>query len=186
MTNSVALSSSVSLRRLEAGDAPALLEAYLRSRDHLRRFEPVRPESFWTLQGQQDRLDSMLKRQAEGDVVGFAMFRDHQVLGCITVNNIVRGPFLSAHLGYWVHVDEVGQGLASATVAAVCRIADGELGLHRLEASTLLTNVASQRVLAKNGFEEFGLCRRYLHINGTWGDSLIFQRILNDRPPLVT
>jgi ribosomal-protein-alanine N-acetyltransferase len=52
----------------------------------------------------------------------------------------------------------------------------GSLGLHRLEAGTLVDNPASQRVLEKNGFELVGLARNYLHIGGEWRDHLLYQR----------
>jgi ribosomal-protein-alanine N-acetyltransferase len=51
-----------------------------------------------------------------------------------------------------------------------------ELDLHRLEAGTLVDNLASQRVLTKNGFERIGLARNYLHISGAWRDHVLFQR----------
>lgn len=183
MIGSASLPGDVLLRPLEVGDAPALLDAYIRSRDHLRPFDPVRPDSFWTLAGQQSRLDGMVRQMTEGGLLACAMLRDGRVLGCATLNAIVFGPFCSAGLGYWVDPAEVGRGLASAAVAALCRIADQELGLHRIQASTSRLNLASQRVLAKNGFEQCGTAPKYLHVNGGWQDSHLFQRILNDRPP---
>nr|WP_315850337.1 GNAT family protein [Arthrobacter woluwensis] len=51
------------------------------------------------------------------------------------------------------------------------------LGLHRLEAGTLLHNTASQRVLLKNGFTVFGTAPRYLRIQGRWQDHRLFQRL---------
>ena len=182
---SVSLPGGVLLRPLVAGDAAALLDAYLHSREHLLPFEPVRPASFWTLAGQQARLDTMVQQMAQGGQLACAMLRDGRVLGCATLNTIVLGPFCSANLGYWVVHSEVGRGLASAAVAALCRIADQQIGLHRIQASTSPDNVASQRVLAKNGFDQFGTAPHYLHINGRWQDSHLFQRILNDRPPDV-
>ncbi|WP_326554248.1 GNAT family N-acetyltransferase [Micromonospora sp. NBC_01813] len=180
---SVSLPGGVLLRPMVVGDAAALLDAYLSSREHLRPFEPVRPASFWTLAGQQARLDTMVAETAQGRQLACVMLRDGRVLGCATLNTIVRGPFCSADLGYWVVHSEVGRGLASAAAAALCRIADQEMGLHRIQASTNPDNLASQRVLAKNGFEQFGTARNYLHINGRWRDAHLFQRILNDRPP---
>jgi ribosomal-protein-alanine N-acetyltransferase len=53
------------------------------------------------------------------------------------------------------------------------------LGLHRLEAGTLVRNVRSQRVLEKNGFVRFGLAPRFLRIAGQWQDHVLFQ-LLND------
>jgi ribosomal-protein-alanine N-acetyltransferase len=180
----VTLPGGAILRPLETGDAPALLEAYLRNRAHLRRFDPARPDDFWTLAGQTSRLNLQLEQQQAGTLLATAIFRDGQILGCGTLNTIVRGVLCSTSLGYWVDAEMLRQGLASATVDALCRVADQELGLHRVSASTALTNLASQGVLAKNGFEKYGLAPRYLYINGSWQDSLLFQRILNDRPSL--
>lgn len=76
-----------------------------------------------------------------------------------------------------------GQGTGDGAVEEVCRIAREELGLHRVEAGTLVDNTASQRVLAKAGFEQYGTAPKYLHINGAWRDHRLFQRLLHDDPP---
>ena len=183
MIASAVLPGGVLLRPLNSGDAPALLDAYVRNREHLRPFDPERPDSFWTLDGQRRRLDSLMQQQEEGTLLACAMQRDDLVVGCASLNTIAFGPLCSANLGYWVDVAEVGRGLASAAVGALCRFADRDLGLHRVQASTNRANVASQRVLTKNGFEHFGTARNYLYINGRWQDSHLFERILNGRPP---
>ena len=46
----------------------------------------------------------------------------------------------------------------------------GRVGLHRLEATVRPENLASLRVLAKLGFREEGLFRRYLDVDGAWRD----------------
>lgn len=183
MIASAVLPGGVLLRPLNSGDAPALLDAYVRNREHLRPFDPERPDSFWTLDGQRRRLDSLMQQQEEGTLLACAMQRGDLVVGCASLNTIAFGPLCSANLGYWVDVAEVGRGLASAAVGALCRFADRDLGLHRVQASTNRANVASQRVLTKNGFEQFGTARNYLYINGRWQDSHLFERILNGRPP---
>ncbi|TJZ58817.1 GNAT family N-acetyltransferase [Streptomyces piniterrae] len=105
------------------------------------------------------------------------------IVGAITLSDIALGPFRSAGVGYWIAADHVGHGLATAAVNQVCATADRALGLHRLEAGTLVDNVASQRVLAKCGFTPYGTAAHYLHINGAWRDHRLFQKILNDRRP---
>ena len=90
-------------------------------------------------------------------------------------NSVVRWSFQSASVGYWVAQECNGRGIATRAVAAAKRIAAGELGLHRLEASTLLDNAASQRVLAKNGFVQFGVAPDYLRIAGRWQPHALFQ-----------
>jgi ribosomal-protein-alanine N-acetyltransferase len=88
----------------------------------------------------------------------------------------VYGFFRSASVGYWVAEDRNAKGLATAAVGELVTRAFGELGLHRLEAGTLVDNIASQRVLEKNDFDRIGLARRYLLIAGEWRDHILFQR----------
>jgi ribosomal-protein-alanine N-acetyltransferase len=95
----------------------------------------------------------------------------------MSVSNVVRGVFQSANLGYWVAEGVNGCGVGTRAVGEVCRWAFGDGGLHRLEAGTLLDNLASQRVLEKNGFERIGVARNYLHIAGNWRDHMLFQRL---------
>jgi [ribosomal protein S5]-alanine N-acetyltransferase len=94
----------------------------------------------------------------------------------VTLSNIVLGPLQSATLGYWVAERVNGRGLATRAVREVSGNAFEDLGLHRLEAATLVDNAPSQRVLEKNGFERIGLARRYLQLAGEWRDHLLFQR----------
>ncbi len=58
-----------------------------------------------------------------------------------------------------------------------------ELGLHRLEAACLPTNIPSQRLLRRTGFTEEGFARAYLKINGRWEDHLLFAMVSTDPRP---
>jgi ribosomal-protein-alanine N-acetyltransferase len=91
----------------------------------------------------------------------------------------VRGPLQSAIVSYWMDEGHTRRGLASAALAEVVDFAFGELELHRLEAGTLVDNVASQRVLEKNAFERFGLAKRFLLIAGEWRDHVLFERLVD-------
>ena len=132
-------------------------------------FDPVRPEEFFTLEAQTE-----VARNADG--LKFAILDDGELAGVITLSNVVYDAFRSANLGYWVDAKRHGRGLATRAVAAVVEHAFAKLDLHRLQAGTLVDNVASQRVLEKNRFELIGLARNYLHIGGDWRDHLLFQR----------
>jgi [ribosomal protein S5]-alanine N-acetyltransferase len=94
----------------------------------------------------------------------------------ISLTNLVYGPLCSANVGYWVDERQNGKGLATRAVAAIVGVAFAELDLHRVEAGTLVENVASQRVLEKNGFERIGIAHRYLKIAGEWRDHVLYQR----------
>ncbi|MFD7444162.1 GNAT family N-acetyltransferase [Streptomyces sp. NPDC059909] len=158
--------------------APAVAEALMRNRAYMKPWEPWRPESYYTAQAQAARLAEPAARR-------WQLVDGERVVGQATLSGIALGPFRSASLGYWVDAEYAGRGLATRLVEEVCRAAREELGLHRIEAGTVLTNAASQRVLAKAGFEEIGMAPRYLHIDGEWRDHRLFQRILHNDPPPV-
>ncbi|MGP3964416.1 GNAT family N-acetyltransferase [Nonomuraea sp. 3N208] len=182
MIEAVSLTDDVVLRLATEKDSEALHRAYVRNRDHLRPWEPRRPEEFFTRPGQRRRLEDVLEQQAKGRAVPWVFADGEEIVGRMTLSNIVRGPWLSADLGYWTDARYTGRGLATRAVTEVCRMADQDIGLHRIAASTLLHNAASQSVLLKCGFEPYGDAPRYLEIDGKWQDHRLFQRILNDRP----
>ncbi|MEU2248835.1 GNAT family protein [Streptomyces sp. NPDC019224] len=171
------------LRPTTMADAASRAEALTRSRAYMRPWEPVRPESFYTAEGQRERLAALLADREAGRVMPWVLSdAEDRVVGGFNLNAIALGPFRSASLGYWVDVEYAGRGLATAAVRRICELARDGLRLHRIEAGTVLHNTASQRVLAKCGFEEFGMAPRYLHIDGEWRDHRLFQRILHDGP----
>ncbi|MFE8013984.1 GNAT family N-acetyltransferase [Streptomyces antibioticus] len=171
------------MRPLAEEDAGGLCRAYMRNREHLRPWEPRRPESFYTDRGQAERVRGQLEERAAGGMVPWVLTRGREVVGAVTLSDVVLGPFRSAHLGYWIDAECVGRGLAVAAVRVACRVADEQVGLHRIEAGTMIANQASQRVLAKCGFDVIGTAPQYLHIDGEWRDHVLFQRILHRRPP---
>ncbi|MFE4174989.1 GNAT family N-acetyltransferase [Streptomyces sp. NPDC056909] len=168
--------SSIRLRPSGPDDAGSVAEALARNRAHLRPWDPHRPADYFTARFQAERLaDPSARRWLLADGT--------RVVGEATLSSIALGAFRNAILGYWIDAAYLNRGLATRAVEEVCRAARDELGLHRVEASTLLANAASQRVLRKCGFELFGTAPLYLHIDGEWRDHHLFQRILHNGPP---
>jgi ribosomal-protein-alanine N-acetyltransferase len=176
--NSIALVGTVRVRVLRRSDAGRLADAYLRNRDHLAPWEPLRAEDFFTADGQAASIESKLGLFIAGSDVPWVLLDGPRLVGVMNLSGIVRGPFLSAHLGYWVDQDLTGRGIGSAALEFAVESAHTELGLHRLQAATLPHNAASQRILKRAGFEEIGLAPSYLQIAGSWQDHVLFQRIL--------
>lgn len=165
---------------MRVDDAAALAAVLVRSRDALAPWEPVRPRSYFTVEGQRRGLGDALDLHAHGGSYPGLVLVDGTPAGRVNLNNVVRGAFESADLGYWVDVAHQGRGVATAAVRAVLAVAFDELGLHRVQAGTLVHNHASRRVLAKNGFAEIGLAPRYVRIAGRWQDHLLHQRLTDD------
>ncbi|MGB9034277.1 GNAT family N-acetyltransferase [Arthrobacter sp. UCD-GKA] len=168
------------MRLLRSSDGPALAAAYVRNREYLSPWEPVRPEEYYTEAWQAADIARRLAAEKSGEGYPLGLFFDDTLVGRFNVAGIVRGPFQSAGLGYWVDSAYAGRGLASAAVQVIVETARDELGLHRLEASTLLHNAGSQRVLLKAGFRLIGMAPRYLQIAGEWQDHNLYQVVLHD------
>jgi len=168
----------LTLRPLEFEDAGPLAAAYARNRDHLAPWEPQRSDEFFSEAGQAKDVAIKLNLFAAGYEVPWVLTAGQRIIGRITLSGLVRGPFLSANMGYWIDQEFTGKGLASASVGHVLAMAADELGLHRVQAATLVQNMASQTVLKRSGFERIGMAPDYLQIAGEWQDHVLFQRIL--------
>lgn len=164
------------VRPLERKDIPALARLTRANREFLAPTSPLRPDEHFTDEGQERAVLESLQGAENGTALPLVIVnRDGNLIGTLNINSIIRGAFQSASIGYWVSQHCNGQGIASAAVAAVKRIASDQLGLHRLQAETLVNNQASQRVLLKNGFIQYGQAPEYLKIAGRWEDHLLFQ-----------
>jgi ribosomal-protein-alanine N-acetyltransferase len=163
-------------RPLTPDDAPVLARLVRENRDFLAPWEPDRGEKWFTTHGQRDEIRAKLEQFELGLGLPRVVLDDSgEVVGRITLNNIVRGAFQSCSVGYWVSAAANGRGLATAAVGEMVRIAFDELRLHRVEAGTLVHNGASRRVLERNGFTRYGLAPQYLRIAGRWQDHVLFQ-----------
>lgn len=168
-------------RLVATSDAEALADVLTRNRDEMARFEPVRPEIYFSPRGQAAIIQDALRRFEAGvSVPRVVLSPDGDVVGRINLNEIVRGPSLKGVLGYYVDQLHQGQGLATAAVAEVMALGFGRHGLHRIEAGTRVDNVGSRRVLQKCGFIEFGIARDYLRLAGVWHDHVLYERLASD------
>jgi ribosomal-protein-alanine N-acetyltransferase len=168
------------LAPLEPPDVGQLVRFYREQRTFLEPYSPWQPGAFFTLEGQRRRLEQSQWLRSEDRRYEFKMLLAGELVGTISVSNVVRGVFQSASIGYSVAEQHNGRGIASRAVGLVTEWAFGECGLHRLEAGTLLDNAASQRVLARNGYHLIGISRRHLEIAGSWRDHVLFARTVED------
>ena len=166
------------VRVLTPSDAAELAELYRANLGFLAPWEPVRPDSYYTPAGQRASIEIALDQYDRGEAIPWGIVgAAGELVGRLNLSGVVRGAFLSGNLGYWVAEGSNGHGYATRAVSAAAGIAFGELGLHRVQAATLVHNERSQRVLTKAGFIRFGLAPRYLQIAGRWQDHVMFQRL---------
>jgi len=158
------LKARVIIRTPTSGDGPAFLSAVHRSRPFHNPWvsPPATPKAF----------ASYAQRAVSESHRGFLIIHrpTGDLVGVINVNNLIRGSFRSAFLGYYGFLPHLGQGLMYEGMQLVLRHAFRTLKLHRVEANIQPTNRPSLALVRKCGFVREGFSRRYLKICGRWKD----------------
>ncbi|MBV8594257.1 MAG: GNAT family N-acetyltransferase, partial [Caulobacteraceae bacterium] len=142
---------SVRLRPHRGGDFAEWAELRARSRAFLQPWEPTWPADDLGRSAYRRRLAAYAQDMERGVAFPFLVFRasDGAMVGGVTLSNVRRGVAQMASLGYWVGAPFARQGHTLAAVGAVTRFAFERLGLHRVEAACLPTNVASRALLLR-------------------------------------
>lgn len=169
---------NIVVKTLTPDCAKELAEYYLRNKKHLQSFEPNRDNSFYTEEVQGDILRESYRQYLNGTTVELGIYKNNMLIGKAKLSNIVYGIFKNGILGYSIDKEEQGKGFMKEAVNLILEYAKEELELHRIEASVLVDNKRSKGVLLGCGFNECGLNKNYLFINGKWRDHLTYYKIL--------
>ncbi|MBU2862473.1 GNAT family N-acetyltransferase [Reinekea forsetii] len=88
--------------------------------------------------------------QREAIVLAIQLDQSSDIIGAISITQI-KGE--SGNLGYWLGVPFWGQGLCTEAASSLIDFGFNELGLNLIIARHLPENMASGKVMTKNGFE---------------------------------
>lgn len=110
-------------------------------------------------------LDSMIARQHSG--LDFLIERDGQVIG-------KAGFFTAPDIGYILHPDHWGQGLAREAVMAVLDRLFALTDHDEATADVDPDNAASIRLLESLGFRRTGFAERTWNVGGEWKNSFFY------------
>ncbi len=111
-------------------------------------------------------LDSMIAGNAAGSD-DFVIERDGVVIG-------KAGFWRLPDVGYILHPDHWGQGLAAEAVGAAVDHVFTKRAVEALTADVDPANAASIRLLERLGFVQTGFAERTWNVGGEWKDSLYF------------
>lgn len=152
------------------------------SRGFLVPWEPTWPTDALSRAAFRRRQRHIALEWHEDSGYSFLIFRreDDKLVGGVTLSNVRRGIAQAASLGYWIGGPYANQGYMTAALQCLLPFAFDRLGLHRVEAACLPHNTASRTLLEKMGFQEEGLARRYLRINGSWQDHVVYALLRDD------
>lgn len=162
------------LRPLRTDDFGAWSEVRTRCSSWLKVWEPHRsersPDPVSDVHAFTSRCNARDRERQLGTGFAYAMFLDGRFVGEINVSNAQRGPFQSAHVGYWVDEQCAGLGFVPEGLVAVFGDIFDRIVLHRLEIAIIPRNTRSVRVVEKLGIRFEGVAERFLEIDGKWED----------------
>jgi ribosomal-protein-alanine N-acetyltransferase len=156
--------------------AAVQLAYYKRNQAHLAPWEPLWPSDFLTLaywESAGRRAIDDAREDWAHRCIAFPRGDFSRMVASVNLNNVVRGVFAAAHLGYSVDAQEQGRGIGGEAVSAVVQYAFEHLRLHRIMANYQPTNERSARLLRRLGFVPEGYARDYLYIAGAWRDHVL-------------
>lgn len=159
---------AVALRPPEPEDREAFIAAMVESAELHRPWvtPPVTAPEFdaWlTRAGRADFDANLAIRPEDGEIVGY-----------FNISQIIRGPLLSAFLGYGGVARWSGAGYMTAALRLVLERTFTDLALHRIEANVQPGNARSIALVERCGFVREGFSERYLKIGGHWRDHVRF------------
>ncbi len=163
----------VTLRPYHRSDARVWSEVRRANEQWLAPWEPTPPGSWSELNAPSAFryvLRELRRSGRTGEAMPFAVCYSGQLVGQLSIGNIVRRAFCSGYAGYWVDHRVAGKGIIPTALALVVDHAFHAGGLHRIEVNIRPENTASRRVVEKLGFREEAYHPRYLHIDGAWRD----------------
>lgn len=136
------------IERLRPDHAAALLTFEQENRAYFATTIPDRGDDYFTHFA--ERHEALLAEQATGVCHFHLIVGDAGVvLGRVNLVDAANG---EAELGFRIAEKAAGQGLATASVRKVARLAATTYRLNSLRASASATNTGSQKVLTRTGF----------------------------------
>lgn len=158
----------------------SLLLKYERSnRKHLSNWEPLRSENYFTGESVQSRVKLNFEKFRSGSSIPLVALDKtrSKIVGTCYFSNIVHGVFQACHLGYSINEEDEGKGLMLEILKESIDYVFSNLDLHRVMANYMPSNIRSEKLLTRLGFEKEGFANSYLQIAGTWQDHVLTSKI---------
>ena len=142
------------------------------------KYEPIDIKAAKTLVYYEKLLEVEQEMFLAKEAIRFYLFEKYnpfQIVGTVSFREISFAPYrLSAKIGYKIDHRFRRRGYATEAITAACHAMFVEEKLHRIEATVLPDNTASQRLLEGLGFAFEGRLRDEIRLNGQWRDHLVY------------
>ena len=174
---------AITLRPWRADDAAAVADAC--DDEDVARWMPLMPHPY-TLADGEEWVGDAARKWHEERWANFAAedAATGALLGSCGLR--IETQHERGEIGYLVHRDHRGRGVAAACVALLSDWAFDELGLGRIEIRADARNVASRRTAVAAGYRYEGVLRRAMTVGDERVDDVLFSLVPGDPRPWHT
>ncbi|OOE85595.1 hypothetical protein BZG73_08185 [Salinivibrio siamensis] len=166
------------IRPLILADTDLLFHFEQQNRAYFETYIESRGEAFYRRASVYDHICELLALHQKGQHVSMLITdAEGQLLGRVNISQI-DAVSASGSLGYRIAEQHTGKGVASRAVKYALEIAR-EHGLVTLNAMASTTNIASQMVLERNGFNLCDKKFNVAHVAGEVIDCLCYRNTLS-------
>jgi len=162
-----------------AADGGALRAFVVANRERLARWEPLRDDSYFTVDACRERAADAWLQFERGNAIHLLAWdlASSRILAQCSFTHLIRGVFDACFLGFAVDGESEGSGIMHEVLEAAIGYMFDEVALHRIMANYMPANLRSERLLTRLGFEREGYGRSYLKIAGRWEDHILTSRL---------
>jgi len=156
---------NIFIEKLHVTDAEDLFNFELENRTFFEEMVPTRGDEFYNPETFKKRHETLLEEQVKGGSYFYLIKdKDSSILGRINLVDIDESDKIG-YLGYRVGQAHTGKGIANKALKILVETVIGE-DIKQIKAKTTTNNIASQRVLEKNGFERIDTSIEEFEMNG--------------------
>ena len=167
------------LRLFRSNDLEAVYD--MQSRPEVARY------LYWSPRDRDGAAESLREKlkcsriEVEGDILNLAVVRASggPVIGDMMLH-YVSAEHRQAEIGYIIHPDAQGEGLATEAARALVDLSFRELGAHRVFGQIDARNTASARVLERVGMRREAHLVENEWVKGEWTDEVIYAVLADE------
>ena len=173
------------LKVLDPSFADKIIDYYKGNQQHFEGSIPTLHKNFNTVKFQVERLWQEYDLMAAQKHVRFFLFKKDDnafknIIGDITISNIMHGSFLSCILGYKIDKDHQNKGYTKEALIRIIDFIFNNLNLERIQCDIGMYNKRSVYLIEKLGFKKEGISRSYIRIGKERKDHLRYSLTIDD------
>ena len=171
---------NISLELLDLKNAQDIYDFEVENRAYFEENLPSRGEDYYVLENYNNIIEELIDEQNHGECFMYVIRNETgKVIGRINFVSVKNEKTKTAELGYRIGQTEIGKGIATRAVKMALNLGFERHQLDEVTAGTSTDNIASQKILEKNGFTCIGIDKNYMQLNGKQVDNVKYIKKLS-------